>query len=121
MILFKNTKQTMLILGTNVLSIVSMILVLSLGNAYEKNTQDKRVESQIELTTDKVIIAVGDDFNAKDYVAKATNSYGEDISGGIVSPEIDTSVPGTYEVVFTFKEGEEVIKSQTLKVVVAEK
>ena len=66
MILFKNTKQTMLILGTIVLSIVSMILVLSLGNAYARNTQDKRVESQIELTTDKVIIAVGDDFNAKD-------------------------------------------------------
>lgn len=117
--LFKDNKQTAIMIISVILAVLITLFILMFSDVAKSNVHTQTREPVIELTTDKVIISVGDEFNAKDYIKTATNSLGEDISGGITSPEIDTSQVGTYEITFNYKSGDEVIKSKTLKVIVA--
>lgn len=119
--LFTNPKQTVLTVVSVTLAILAVLIALSFSDVLKTNKPVTKTEPVIELTTDKVILTVGDKFNAKDYIKTAKNSHGEDISQGIKSPELDTSQAGTYEITFDYKEGDTVIKSKTLKVIVANK
>lgn len=120
--LFKNKKETIILIISLILAIGIVLFILTFSDVIKSRTQiTSTAEPVIELTTDKVIISVGDEFNALDYIKTATDSNGDDISQGITTPDLDTSKAGTYEITFSYKEGDEIIKSKTLKVIVANK
>lgn len=121
MIFFKDTKKTVIFICS-----IILVIVLALGGfiwaekiSTENNTTKQ--EPVIELTTDKVIVSVGDKFDAKDYIKTATNSDGKDIKDQVEVPELKTDVTGSYEIVFSYMDGDKVVKSKTLKVIVANK
>lgn len=119
MIFFKDTKKTVIFICS-----IILVIILALGGfiwaekiSTENNTTKQ--EPVIELTTDKVIVSVGDKFDAKDYIKTATNSDGKDIKDQVEVPELKTDVTGSYEIIFSYMDGDKVVKSKTLKVIVA--
>lgn len=119
MIFFKDTKKTVIFICS-----IILVIILALGGfiwaekiSTENNTAKQ--EPVIELTTDKVIVSVGDKFDAKDYIKTATNSDGKDIKDQVEVPELKTDVTGSYEIIFSYMDGDKVVKSKTLKVIVA--
>lgn len=118
--LFKNTKQVVIWAVTFVVAIAAFYFSTIYGNKAAKDIKNT-VEPVLTLTTDKVLLKVGDDFDVMSYIDTATNKYGEDISKKIKAPSIPTDVPGTYDIVYQYFDGRDLIKSKTLKVIIAEK
>lgn len=116
--LFKNTKQLILIVATLIIGVATFLLLTTFGQK-RAETIDNSVEPVIELTTTKVMLHTGDDFDALTYVKTATNSQGEDISREIEAPTLDTTNPGTYDVIYMYQDNGKTIKSKILKVIVA--
>lgn len=119
---FKSTKSFVIfIIGIVLITILGLGVVLWSDSYASHNQTEKVSEPILELTTDKVIIATGDKFDAKEYIKTATDSNGNDMKDSITAPELDTTNAGTYEITYAFKDGDEVVKSKTLKVIVANK
>jgi hypothetical protein len=119
---FKSTKSLIIfIIGFVLIAVLGFGVVLLSDNYASSNKTEKTTEPVLELITDKVIIATGDEFDAKVYIKTAIDSNGNDMKDSITAPELDTTNAGTYEITYSFKDGDEVIKSKTLKVIVANK
>ena len=83
--------------------------------------EQQAVEPVLELTEQKVIIHTGDTFNAGDYILRASDESGRDISSRITVAELNTELEGTYDVVYQYVDGDSVKIEQILKVIVASK
>lgn len=122
MTFFKSTKSLIIfIIGVALIAVLGFGVVLWSDKYASSNKTEKTKEPVLELTTDKVIIGTGDEFDAKAYIKTAIDSNGKDMKDSINAPELDTTNAGTYEITYSFKDGDEIIKSKTLKVIVANK
>lgn len=118
---FKDTKKTTVFICSIILVVILALSGFIIVEKYSVENKAAKQEPVIELTTDKVIISIGDKFNAKDYIKVATDSNGNDVKDKVESPELNTDVTGNYEITYSFKDGDNTIKSKTLKVIVAKK
>ena len=76
----------------------------------------------IELTTDEVILDIGDSFDAKEYIKQAIDTKGNDITDQLIINEaINTSVESEYEVHYLFMQNDQIVSEQILKVIVEDK
>ena len=83
--------------------------------------EQQAVEPVLELTEQKVIIHTGDTFNPKDYIQRASDENGRDISNRISTVELNTELEGTYDVVYQYVVDDAVEIEKKLKVIVTEK
>ena len=83
--------------------------------------EHQAVDPVLELTEQKVIIHTGDKFEASDYILRATDSSGRDVSNHISAGELNTEMEGTYDVVYQYVDDDNVLIERTLKVIVASK
>lgn len=83
--------------------------------------EQQAVEPVLELIEQKVIIHVGDTFDAGDYILRASDENGRDISNRIAVAELNTELEGTYDVVYQYVDGDAVKIEKTLKVIVTNK
>lgn len=109
-----------------ILTVVITVLIAIIAGTYLAvygipGIEQQAVEPVLELTEQKVIIHTGDTFNPKDYIQRASDEYGRDISNKITFAELNTELEGTYDVIYQYVDGNEVDIERTLKVIVTNK
>lgn len=99
--IFSSTKSLVIFAITAIVATLGACYIFVFGVPGVDTTET--VTPIIELTTDKVMLSVGDEFNASDYIEVATDEYGIDISDKISNADISTKVEGSYNVTYSYE------------------
>lgn len=109
-----------------IITVVITVLIAVFAGVYLAvygipGVEQQAVEPVLELTEQKVIIHTGGTFSAGDYILRASDENGRDISNRITVAELNTELEGTYDVVYQYVDGDSVKIEKTLKVIVTSK
>lgn len=117
--------KKMILLIVACLSILALLAVWIIPQFMEQldpNQDSNDTAMGIELTTDEVILDIGDSFDAKEYIKQAIDTKGNDITDQLIINEaINTSVESEYEVHYLFMQNDQIVSEQILKVIVEDK
>lgn len=99
-------KKTIFVVITSL--ILAMLIVSGVLYVISINTHNKFVEQQVvqrelelELTNEEITLSVGDAFNAKQYIKKATDKNGKDLAEEVkIFEKIETGKPGKFIVTY---------------------
>ena len=80
-----------------------------------------KVDPVLELVQEKVIIHTGDEFDANDYVEKAIDGNGNNVTDLVLTAEIDTEKEGSYDVIYTLSIDGRTAVEKVVKVVITDK
>ena len=109
-----------------IITVVITVLIAVFAGVYLAvygipGVEQQAVEPVLELTEQKVIIHTGGTVSAGDYILRASDENGRDISNRITVAELNTELEGTYDVVYQYVDGDSVKIEKTLKVIVTSK
>ena len=117
--------KKMILLIVACLSILALLAVWIIPQFMEQldpNQDSNDTAMGIELTTDEVILDIGDSFDAKEYIKQAIDTNGNDVTDQLIINEaINTSVESEYEVHYLFMQNDQIVSEQILKVIVEDK
>lgn len=103
-----------------IITVIVMILITAYIYVFGvPGIQKVEYTPKIELTETKAIINTGDEFNASDYIKIATDEYGNDISSRIKTVDVDTTLEGSYDIVYkyTYADDESITATLRLNVI----
>lgn len=110
-----------------IIGVVTLIVAITIGlfvavyGVPGLSKAEYKVDPVLELVQEKVIIHTGDEFDANDYVEKAIDGNGNDVTDQVLTAEIDTEKEGSYDVIYTLSIDGRTAVEKVLKVVITDK
>lgn len=118
-----NGKKLLIVIGI-VLVIGGVIAAFAWMGVQDDLFENEPIQKQepiLEIKQDTVILALGDYFDANQYITKATDWYGNDIRDKVsVMEDLSTESPGEYRVVYTLVIDEKAVEEKVLHVIVSD-